>query len=263
MNVRAQLLKEYIHKDYYSDKRKKELDADTPGSDWLIVYDYDDSNEAWVATTQSNYEYFMKRLGDNCLDEWKWRNTRPLWANMANDFVRYEVEDIRYALERHGDLDSDRSTQIQEMLDIEYIEDNKPKYLLEEPPDEWAWHIHHWITNHGSGEFDHKRIDEAAYALGFLSGGYCPTGHVHYHSTTKEHWTWYITVDETDAAYDRFKQWQQQAAGAMLTEVLPGFTRTHVPYPGQYDAEMDCDVVDRVNGKFICPKCGATMEDKE
>ncbi len=264
LKLRGKLFQEYLQHDYRSTDRKKELDADTPGSDWVIVYSYDDNNSDWLAVTQSNYEYFMKRLGsDHTLDEWKYSNQRILWANVAIPDVWYEVEDLHYALDRHYDLDGTRSAELQWGMDIQFIEENKPKYLLETPPDDWAESVLHWIQENGSGEFDYRRIGEACYQLGLMSGGYCPKGHVHFRSTEENHWTWFVTIDESAAAHDRYDQWVQEENGAMLTKVLPGFLGTHVPYPGQYNEEWDEDVIDRIDGKYICPKCGAIMEDKE
>lgn len=189
LKLRGKLLNE-LRGDYRDRNRKAELDADTPGSDWLIVYSYNDDNMAWLAISQSNYEYFMKRLGDNCLDEWKYSNYRTLWANVAIQEVWWEIEDLFYALDRHADLNGDRSTELQEEMDIEYIESCKPTHAHSHLPEDWAWRIYSWITRQGSGEFRVGRIEEAAAALGFLTRCECPNGHFALNSDEKEHWLW-------------------------------------------------------------------------
>lgn len=255
-------LASFLERDYRRQDRKEWLDKDWDGSDHQIVYAYYDDGDS--AIDQANYELFMQKLGENnFFDYWERPNQRALWADMANEESFWKIVDLYADMENCSDLNPERSAELQYAIDIDYIESCKPTHLQENPvPENWASKVQSRVFDWGS-KLEPDTIQEAAHALGFLTMLYCENGCVRYISTTDNHWSWYVYSDNSAAAHERYHTWLQTVTAQTISPVIEGFVRTFDPYPTQGENEYGEQIIDYIDGKHICPHCGAEMVEKQ
>lgn len=139
----------------------------------------------------------------------------------------------------------------------------KPKHLQKDPePKRWAERVATWLDQNDYS-IDDDAVQEAAFSLGFLTMLYCENGCMTYVSNTKDHWSYYIDADSSGAAHDRYHTWLQTVTAQTISPVIEGFVRTFDPYPTQGENEYGEQIIDYIDGKHICPHCGAEMVEKQ